>query len=166
METKKYYDIVNPTFLTAKFTLEKLADVGNEDAKKYVDFLGIANALTNLASGAKESVFTPEEARNMLIGIATGIEARYEAISRLIRESGMSNVFEIACGYAPRALNCIKNGIDYVGLDVPAVIEEMEPLGKSLFPDAKHPIYVEGDATNRHSITTAAAHLNGELFIT
>lgn len=90
----------------------------------------------------------------------------YESLTRLIKESGSKNVFDIECGYTPRALTVKKMGLDYIGLDVPVVADQMSGLAAKLFPEAAHPMYVGGDATNAASLAAAADRLNGELFIT
>ena len=75
-------------------------------------------------------------------------------------------MLDIASGYTPRALMCRKEGIDYAGMDLPAVVDKMAPLAEQLLADVNHPTYVAGDATNAASLKAAADLLDGELFIT
>jgi O-methyltransferase involved in polyketide biosynthesis len=159
---------VNPTFTTGQATLEMLAAAGNSDAITYKELLSISNSKEKIGNGANagNEIFSPEEGRALMLGVTLGIEARYAAVSRLLKESGYQSMLDIASGYTPRALMCQKEGIDYVGFDVPAVVDCMAPLAEQLMDTATHPVYVSGDATNAASLKTAADLLKGELFIT
>ena len=172
MENEKveinYNELVNPTFTTGQATLEMLAASGNPDAITYKKMLSLDGA-TQKVSGSSNSanqIFTPEEGRALMMGVTLGIEARYAAVSRLLKESGCKAMLDIASGYTPRALMCQREGIDYVGLDLPAVVDKMAPLAEQLFPAGEHPAYIAGDATNAASLKKAADLLEGELFIT
>ena len=163
-----YNELVNPTFTTGQATLEMLAASGNPDAITYKELLSVSGA-TQKVSGSSNStnqIFTPEEGRALMMGVTLGIEARYAAVSRLLKESGYKSMLDIASGYTPRALMCQKEGIDYVGMDLPAVVDNMIPLAEKLFTAGQHPVYIAGDATNGASIKNAADLLEGELFIT
>ena len=74
-------------------------------------------------------------------------------------------MLDIASGYTPRALMCHREGIDYIGCDLPAVVEKMGPFVEKLFEKGSHPTYVVCDATNAASLKQAADQLEGELFI-
>lgn len=163
-----YNEQVNPTFTTGQATLEMLAAAGNPDAIAYKKMLAVDNATErfNSSSNDQNQIFTPEEGRALMMGVTLGIEARYAAVTRLLKESGCRNMLDIASGYTPRALMCSREGIDYVGLDLPAVVDKMAPLAAKLLADQKHPVYIAGDATNAASIKEAADLLEGELFIT
>ena len=60
---------------------------------------------------------------------------------------------------------CQKEGIDYVGMDLPAVVDKMLPLSQKVLTAGSHPAYVTGDVTNATSLKQAADLLQGELFI-
>ena len=168
MSEKDYRALVNPTFNTAQQTLYMLAAAHNEDAISYIKEMGIKNGLeASRQSVAQEnSIFTEQEGKDLMMGVTLGVECRYESLTRLIRESGTKNVFDIACGYTPRALTTHKMGLDYIGLDVPVVAEQMAAFAAKLFPQSSHPVYVGGDATNAASLAEAADQMDGELFIT
>jgi anti-anti-sigma factor len=163
-----YNELVNPTFITGQATLEMLAAAGNPDAVTYKEMLSLNGATKKVsaASGDANQIFSPEEGRALMMGVTLGIEARYAAVSRLLKESGCKSMLDIASGYTPRALMCQKEGIDYVGLDLPAVVDKMAPLAEKLFAAGNHPAYIAGDATNAASIKAAADMLKGELFVT
>ena len=163
-----YNELVNPTFTTGQATLEMLAASGNPDAITYKELLSVSGATQKVSgsSNGANQIFTPEEGRALMMGVTLGIEARYAAVSRLLKESGYKSMLDIASGYTPRALMCSREGIDYIGLDLPAVVEKMGPLSEKLFAAGRHPAYIAGDATNASSIKNAADQLDGELFIT
>lgn len=168
MEEKDYRALVNPTFHTAQQTLYMLAAAHNEDAIRYIEMMGLKNGLERSKKQVDEenSIFTPQEANDLMVGVTLGVECRYESLTRLLKQSNIKNVLDIACGYTPRALTVQKMGLDYIGLDVPVVAEQMSKLADELFPQASHPVYIGGDATNAASLTAAADLLHGELFIT
>ena len=162
-----YNELVNPTFATGQATLEMLAASGNPDAITYKQMLSLEGATQKVGgqTEATNSIFTPEEGRALMMGVTLSVEARYAAVSRIVKESGYKSMLDIACGYTPRALMCQKEGIDYVGLDLPAVVDKMAPLSEKLFAVGTHPAYIPGDATNSASIKQAADMLSGELYV-
>ncbi|MGN1184825.1 MAG: STAS domain-containing protein [Oliverpabstia sp.] len=168
MSNMDYRALVNPTFNTAQQTLYMLAAAHNEDAICYIKEMGIKNGLeaSRQAAHQENSIFTEQEGKDLMTGVILGIECRYESLTRLIKESGIKNVFDIACGYTPRALTVKKMGLDYIGLDVPVVAEQMAAFAAKLFPQTSHPVYIGGDATNAASLDEAAEKMEGELFIT
>ena len=100
-----YKELVNPTFTTGQATLEMLAASGNPDAIKYKELLGINGATEKVGgtANAQLQVFSPEEGRALMMGITLSVEARYAAVSRLLKESGCKSMLDIASGYTPRA---------------------------------------------------------------
>ena len=80
-------------------------------------------------------------------------------------KEGYTNLFDIACGYTPRSIYCARAGIDYVGVDVPVVAEELERLAQKIGLSQKHPTYIGGDATNAASLIAAASLLQGAVLI-
>ena len=163
-----YNELVNPTFTTAQATLEMLAAAGNPDAITYKEMLNISGATEKVGGTANEQhqFFSAEEGRALMMGITLSVEARYAAVSRLLKESGCKSMLDVASGYTPRALMCQKEGVDYVGLDLPAVVDKMGPLSEKVLAAGRHPVYMAGDATNAASLKQAADLLEGELFIT
>lgn len=162
-----YNELVNPTFTTGQATLEMLAASGNQDAITYKNLLAVTGATEKVGGDAnsQNQFFTPEEGRALMMGITLSVEARYAAVTRLLKESGYKSMLDIASGYTPRALMCQKDGIDYVGMDLPAVVDKMLPLSRKVLAAGSHPTYVTGDVTNATSLKQAADLLQGELFI-
>ena len=162
-----YKELVNPTFTTGQATLEMLAASGNPDAITYKQLLSVDGVTEKVGGNANEGnkFFSPEEAKALMMGITLSVEARYAAVSRLLKDSGCKSMLDIASGYSPRALMCQKEGIDYVGMDLPAVVDKMQPLAQKVLIAGSHPTYVTGDVTNATSLMQAAELLQGELFI-
>ena len=162
-----YNELVNPTFTTGQATLEMLAASGNPDAITYKQLLSVDGVTEKVGGNANEGnkFFSPEEAKALMMGITLSVEARYAAVSRLLKDSGCKSMLDIASGYTPRALMCQKEGIDYVGMDLPAVVDKMQPLAQKVLTAGSHPTYVTGDVTNATSLMQAAELLQGELFI-
>ncbi len=144
-----------------------LMQAKNEDAGKFIQILDMKNQFAENSKKDKSapSVFSPEELKAVLDSSALGIESRYEAVSRVLKEGGYKNLLDIACGFTPRSLYCCRNGINYVGFDVPIVAETLSAHASELLPGLDHSPYVGGDATNMASLCAAADLLDGELMI-
>ena len=166
-KTINYNEVVNPTFTTGQATLEMLAASGNPDAITYKELLSVAGTTDKVGGNANDGnkFFSPEEGKALMMGITLSVEARYAAVTRLLKESGYKSMLDIASGYTPRALMCQKEGIDYVGMDLPAVVDKMLPLSQKVLTAGSHPAYVTGDVTNATTLKQAADLLQGELFI-
>ncbi len=162
-----YRSMVNPTYLTAKSTLFMLAGAGNEDAQKVIAALGTQNELTqNRKKQNGEKLPMPDsELKALMAGASLAVEARYEALSRYMQKENTRSLLDIACGYTPRAIYCGRMGIDYVGVDVPVVAEELLGFASKSGIGTVHPAYVGGDATNAASLRAAADLLKGNLLI-
>ncbi|MBQ6502908.1 MAG: STAS domain-containing protein [Flexilinea sp.] len=161
-----YRSLVNPTYLTAKSTLLMLAGAGNEDAKKMIAVLGTQDdVVRNAQKNGSRQIISENELKALMAGASLAVEARYAALSRFMKSEGYTNLLDIACGYTPRSVYCSASGIDYVGLDVPIVAEELQEMVKKLGLEKDHPFYVSGDATNAASLLAAADLLKGRLVI-
>lgn len=166
MEVKNYKKEANPTYFTAKGTLYKLAHANNEDAMQFLKLID----MSDLEKGFKESGNLFEGASKLVaermgIGIGCAIELRYNVVSKVLDDSKLNNFFDIACGYTPRSLYCKKKGVDYIGVDVPIVVDEMNEKVGELVKNGKHTPYISADATNPSTIIKASEYLNGEVFI-
>ena len=161
-----YRSLVNPTYLTAKSTLLMLAGAGNEDAKKMIAALGTQDDVSrNAQKNGSRQIISESELKALMAGSSLAVEARYAALSRFMKTEGYTNLLDVACGYTPRAVYCSTAGIDYVGLDVPVVAEELQAMAKKLGFVKDHPFYVSGDATNAASLMAAANLLKGKIVI-
>ena len=156
-----YRSMVNPTFVTAKSTLYMLAAAGNDDAKQVIESLGTQDVMSADSRKNEEDKSPMSEAdRNaFLAGVTLAVEARYAALSHFISANGVKNLLDIACGYTPRSMYCSKNGVDYVGVDVPVVADELQKFASQAGIVKGHPVYIGGDATNEASLKAAADNL-------
>lgn len=162
MENKKdVKEQANPIFNTAKYTLYNLSRSGVEEAGKYLDALGFdeeqAAAYGNTGDSQKDM-----EIPNYIIQ-----ESRYTCVNRVIEEKGIKNVFDLACGFSPRGYALSKKGYKYIGADLPATVELVEPVAKKVMDaDCKIPVeYRALDLTNPASVVEAAKAFDGEICI-
>ena len=95
------------------------------------------------------------------------MEIRYVTNGKLAKESGFTEV-DLPCGFTPRALEFAKSGKKFVGMDLPATINEIEPAVMSLLnEDQKKLVNFEGvDATNYQSLKSAFDKIEGNVCIT
>ena len=158
-----YRTMVNPTYYTAKTTAIMLAEAGNEDAKRMAADLKLWDSLRHSREG--EVPFPEMELQALLAGTRLAIEARYAAVSHLLKSGEYQSLLDVGCGYTPRAVDCARAGIDYVGLDVPVVAEKLQRYAEASGMGGGHPVYMGGDATNTSSLLRAARPLAGKLLI-
>ena len=79
-----------------------------------------------------------------------GLEIRYKAINRVLRERGFTRVMELACGFSPRGLEIARDGGRYVGTDLAG-------LGGEAFPVLRKIAMREGIPADRLRYQTANA---------
>ncbi len=150
----------NPIFNTAKMTLFQLATAGHDDANDVVEKLGLTLEDTqnsDTVNADDDDLFV-----NSIV-----MEVRYFTNGKIAMESGFTEV-ALPCGFTPRALEFAKSGKKFVGMDLPATINEVEPAVMSLLDeDQKKFVNFEGvDATNYQSLKSAFDKIEGEVCIT
>lgn len=150
----------NPIFNTAKMTLFQLATAGNDDANAVVERLGLT-----LEDTQNSDTVNVDEADLFCNSVV--MEIRYFTNGKIAMESGFTEV-DLPCGFTPRALEFAKSGRKFVGMDLPATINEVEPVIMSLLEeDQKKLVSFEGvDATNYQSLKSAFDKIEGEVCIT
>lgn len=150
----------NPIFNTARMTLFQLAAAGHDDAKAVVERLNLTRKDTQDSKTVKAD-------ENDLFVNSVIMEVRYFTNGKLAKESGFTEV-DLPCGFTPRALEFAKNDKKYVGMDLPATINDVEPVIMSLLDD-EHKKFVnfEGvDVTNYQSLKSAFDKIDGKVCIT
>ncbi len=77
------------------------------------------------------------------------IEARYVLIDKFLKQSGITQVLEVACGFTSRGLNFCKRNTDfvYVELDLPKVIKEKKSILNKVVGNLPSNLYFVGDNT-------------------
>ena len=86
--------------------------------------------------------------------IAPQIEARYKLLSRFIRESGVTQIFEMAAGFSPRGLDMTDNPeVEYIESDLPNVSLQKRKIIETLIPSGRPNLHLMTvDATD--AVTT------------
>ena len=150
----------NPIFNTAKTTLFLLASSGNEDAKILASELGLSFDTTQNANTNKTTADT-------FISAMIVLETRYRTMNILAEKSGCDSVVDLPCGYSPRALSYARKGKRFIGLDLPAVIQEVKPKIMRLIDEGKRDFVRLSavDATNYDSLENALSGINGTFCI-
>ena len=140
----------NPIFTTARMTLFQLAAAGHDDAK------AVAERLNLTRKDTQDSRTVKADETDLLVNSII-MDVRYFTNGKLAMESGFTEV-DLPCGFTPRALEFAKSGKKYVGMDLPATINEVEQ---------KKLVSFEGvDATNYQSLKSAFDRIDGEVCIT
>ncbi len=165
-DIKALMEEVNPVYITAQRCLQIVAGLGDEDAIKLCDVLG----LPTLEKTLKVNDRLPREvaeALELTMPVFNAIpEARFLASTNLIRKNGAKQVVDLPCGYTSRGIKLAKSGIRYFGFDLPAVTGTLENAVKQIIGDNNCITYCPVDATNYDSLRQALADAKGELFIT
>ena len=164
---EKLREEVNPVYSTAHSCLQIVAAMGDEDSEALRKTLGF----TVFGADRKERAadIPPEviEALTKAMPVFNSMpEARFFSSNNFIEESGTRCVMDLPCGYTARGIKLAKSGIRYFGMDLPAVISEMEPAVKKMIGDNENISYHEVDATNYYSLRKALEGADGELHIT
>lgn len=145
----------NPVFLTAKTAVSLMSDADIEGASQIVEGLGIKN--TSSVSGITDEA--------TVLGNALVVEAKYRTMCQLIEDTGIKINVDLPCGYTPKALHLTQRGLRFVGLDLPIVVQEAEPIIRGLATYPQHMQFHGVDATNLESLENALQDVSGPLCI-
>ena len=150
----------NPIFNTAKMTLYQLAASGDHDSVLMVEKLGLTENTQNSATTTSDAVKLLIESLLM--------DMRYHTIEKLAMDEGDFTEIDLPCGYLPRALRFTSAGHRFIGLDLPATIEEVEPAINALLSEEQKKMvkFVGVDATNYESLRSALSDVEGKVVIT
>ena len=141
-------------------TLFQLAATGHDDAKAVAESLGLTLEDTQNSDTVK--VDDVDLFCNSIV-----MEVRYFTNGKLAMESGFTEV-DLPCGFTPRAIEFAKNGRKFVGMDLPATINEVEPVIMSLLDEEKKNLvnFKGVDATNYQSLKSAFDKIERNVCIT
>ena len=153
------FEKTNPVFNTAKMTLFQLAQLGYPNAVLISEKMG----LTADTQKSRSFSMSPEEEMTFRIVL----ETRYRMMGILARDSGFPVLADLPCGYTPRAVESAEQGMEYIGLDLPAVISEMGSIIPPLIGREKRSLvrFSAVDATNGRSLEKALGDVKGRLCI-
>lgn len=87
-------------------------------------------------------------------------EARYKICNKLLKQTGIKQVLEIAAGFAPRGLELTKDSAStFVELDLPNVIREKKQVVENILGKESRPNlhFVEGNALSKDDVVKAAS---------
>ena len=152
---------VNPACATARESLYWLKMAEVENASAHYEILGIAEEDINAIDDASL-------AEKLKLPYTVVAELSYEAINRVIRESGCKNVLDVGCGYSPRGILLAREGYKYVGIDLPPVIDGMHCCVDRINSDESvsgSVEYIVADATNDDSMKDAASRFDGDICV-
>jgi O-methyltransferase involved in polyketide biosynthesis len=91
--------------------------------------------------------------------LAPMFEARYKLTNRLINQSGIKQIIEIASGLTPRGLEYTENPeIKFVEFDLPEMITEKQQIIKDLKAERQNLFLETGDALDLKSVMAATKH--------
>lgn len=150
----------NPIFNTAKMTLYQLAASGDEDSALMVEKLGLNEETQNSSTTTSDAVKLLIESLLM--------DMRYHTIEKLAMDEGDFTEIDLPCGYLPKALRYVRAGHRFIGLDLPATIQEVEPAMNALLDEGQKKMvkFAGVDATNYESLRSAIADVEGKVVIT
>lgn len=154
-------EIANPVFNTAKMTLFDLALSGDKDAEKIINKLG-------LDRDKMQSSLINKPSQAELLCESAGIWIRFYTMNAIIEKLNLDTEIDLPCGYTPRAVKFARENKKFVGLDLPAVISELEPVIMSLIDSDKRNLvkFQAVDATNYDSLKKVFDNISGSVCIT
>lgn len=149
---------VNPTSNTAITTLIMLANAHYEKAVAILEQMGVD----------KEEIFHGVDPSDMVNRPSDIVrELRYVALNRTIEESGLNVLMDLPCGYTPKVFEFTEKGMQYIGCDLPAVINDFSPIIAAM-TDAEQKKKIDFqvvDVTNYESMKAAADKADGPVCI-
>lgn len=163
----KLREEVNPVYSTAQSCLQIVAAMGDEDSDKLRQTLGFSPFGADKAERSPQIPPQIYEALMATMPVFNSLpESRFFASNNLIKDLGARQVMDLPCGYTARGVKFADSGIKYFGMDLPAVIDAMDPAVKQVIGDNANINYSAVDATNYASLRKALDGAEGELHIT
>ena len=143
---------------TAPITLYWLAKAGVPEAVEYVQYI---NA---------ETILKPENIKHYeRVEKINKIyqEIRYASINDFIESENYTNVMDLGCGVSPRCLYLAKKGINYVGTDLPDVVNVLNDYAPNFIKNdmKKYVNFKVADASNHKEMINAAKGFKGKICI-
>ena len=167
LNIEKLREEVNPVFTTAQSCLRINAEMGDTDAIKMMDVLGLSRELPKPESDGMTAEMKTFVTQKLMPGFNVMVETRFAASNELILKNHDARVIDLPCGYTPRGLKLYRQNIRYYGMDLPAVIDAVAPVIQEIIGDNSMISYHAVDATNYTSIRSVLDSSDGgELLIT
>lgn len=162
MPTKQLIEQINPVGFTARSLISLVAQSGGDDlAKAFTQKLNWQDSVPQIDQ------LTNEPYKPLLAATCIWGEYRLKTMNHMILETNYPNVLDLACGYTTRGVLMTRAGKNYVGGDLPSVIQEIAPVAKEYMDLEPGQIgeYVEVDVTNAAAMKRAADLMDGEICI-
>ena len=111
---EKLREEVNPVFNTAQSCLRVNAELGDQDARKMLEKLGISTILPqNKSDGMTPEMMTFVK-QKLTPGFNIRVETRFAASTKLILDSGKVQVIDLPCGNTARGIKLSREKIRYL----------------------------------------------------
>ena len=158
MDNQELRELVNPVFNTAKSCVQLVAAAGDADAQRLLDALGFEpfGAQMSKKPVPKEM---HEQVKRLFPAYTILTESRFQTMNRLIEQMEDRRIVDLPCGYTSRGIRMSRQGRNYFGFDLPAVIDAMIPAVERIIGKSDSVGYHAVDATNYESM---AAPLTGD----
>ena len=152
---EELFFMVNPVFATAKGCLGLLKHTGVSEAARLGEYID-----TTVKGGSNTP---PDVGRAYMVSN----EARYHIGNIMAKESDCDVIIDLPCGYVPRGIVIADMKKTFYGLDLPAVVEEVEPAIRKIATDdqKKYLNFGAADATSYDSLKKALSGVDGKLCI-
>ncbi len=139
---------------TAQVNLRLMADIGVPEAIQFQKAFCFDDRLLRLI---------PKKA---LLCIAAIAESLYESTNLRIEAVNNPVIFDLACGYGPRATRMVPQGYRYIGGDLPSVVEDIRAqLDKQKGYDDLKALYKCIDVTDRAAVEEAINNVSDKITI-
>ncbi len=125
--TLEIRESVNPVFKTARSCVMVNALLGDVDAQKLIEPLGLDMPFLRPDEEKMTAEMREFAVQMANPGFNIMVETRFAATNQFILQSGCSYVADLPCGYTPRGIKFSDTGIQYFGLDIPVVTDEIAP---------------------------------------
>ena len=157
-DNHKTQEMVNPVFNTAKTTVYQMALAGDPLAASIAEVLGLTYDETQKsASSSMDQIY--EQTFRIVLDI------RYHTMQRLALQSGQPVTVDVPCGYTPRGMEYARSERSFTGLDLPAVISEINEKILPMIPqEARERVrYRAVDVTDPDSFRAALTDAGASL---
>lgn len=148
-----------PVSYTAPISLYWLYQSGVPEAAEYLEKIADDVNATEYAE-----YFKLKDLENVNAAYA---EIRYSSSNDFIKRNGYKNILDIACGVSPHGILAARNGLNYVGVELPATVKIIEGYAPLFLKDneKKFVSYAAADVTDTEEMKNAASKLNGKICI-
>ena len=143
---------------TAPITLHWLAKAGIPEAVEYLGNLSAEDILKKVPLRDPERV----ERANAIYQ-----ELHYTALNQYVEKEGYKTVMDLGCGVSPRGILMARKGIDYVGVELPAVVDAVRDYTPLFLDDEEmeHITFAAADFTDHDAMMAAAKDIKGPVCI-